>query len=99
MVTNFFNLTLKSSKIDLNPPVPDNLICAGSRMHQIGVFRCLRSDRARLRDLRMSWIVSKGRASIFLSESGAGKSVKLHVLSQFKTISAMIFTNFTIFLL
>ena len=38
----------------------------------------------------MSWIMSKGRASIFLSEIEAGTSVKLHVLSQLKKSKARI---------
>ena len=40
-------------------------------MSQIGAFRSLTSDRAKLRDHRMSWVLSKGRAAIFLSKIGA----------------------------
>ena len=45
----------------------------------------------------MSWIESKGRAAVFLSYIAAWKSVKYYVLSQFKKVCAMIFTNFAIF--
>ena len=37
-------------------------------MRQIGAFRSLRSNCTRLRDLRMSWIVSIFRTSIFVLE-------------------------------
>ena len=56
------------------PLVPAGLLLFGSceltpwfPMHQIGAFQPLRRDRAKLRDRRMSWIVSKGRAAFFLS--------------------------------
>ena len=52
---------------DINRSVPDNLICVGSRVRQIGAFRPLRRDCTRLRQRRISWVVSKGRAFIFLS--------------------------------
>ena len=41
-------------------------------------------------DRRMSWIVSKGRAAIFLSLIEDETSVKSHALSKLKKISAMI---------
>ena len=61
-------------------------------MRQISAFRSLRRDCTRLTDRKMSWIVSKGRATVFLSNIEAGTSVK----SQFKKVCAMIFINFTI---
>ena len=60
-------------------------------MRKIGAFRSLRSDCTRLRHRRMSFMVSKGRAAVFLS---AGASVKSHVVSQLKSPN---FTNCTIF--
>ena len=75
---------------------PNNLT-PGFPMRQIGAFLRLRRDCARLRDRRMSLIVSKGRAAVFLSYIAAGKSVKYYVLSQFNKVCAMIFSNFTIF--
>ena len=36
-------------------------------LRQIGLFRPLRGDCTRLRDRRVSWIVSKGRAAFFIS--------------------------------
>ena len=41
--------------------------------------------------------MSKGRAAVFLPYFEAGTSVKLHLLSQFKKVCAIISTNFTIF--
>ena len=64
---------------------------------KIGGLRSLRRDCARLRDRRMSWIVSKGRAAVFLSDIATGTSVECYVLSEFKKVCAMIFSNFTIF--
>ena len=49
----------------VNPSVPDRFICVGARSRQFGEFRALRRECTRLRDRRMSWIVSKGRAAIF----------------------------------
>ena len=62
-------------------------------MHQIGELRPER-DCVRLRDRRLSWIVRKGRAAVFLSYIEAGAFVKPQVLSQFKKVCAMIFTIF-----
>ena len=50
-----------------NRSVPDSLICVGSLLRQIGAFRSSRRYCTRLRHRRMAWIVSKRRASIFLS--------------------------------
>ena len=44
-------------------------------MRQIAAFRSLRIDCVRLRDRRMSGIVSKSRVAIFLSYIEAGTSV------------------------
>ena len=77
--------------LDFNPSVPDSLICVGARMRQIGAFRPLRRDCVRLRDRRMSWIVSKRRAAVFLSHIAAETSVKYYEVSQFKKVCAMIF--------
>ena len=76
--------------LTLNPSVPDSLICVGARWRQIGGFRPLKSDLTRLRDRRMNWIVSKGRAAVFLSYIETEASVKSHVLAQFKKVCAMI---------
>ena len=38
----------------VNRSVPDSLMCVGSRVRQIGAFRPLRRDCARLKDRRMS---------------------------------------------
>ena len=81
----------------INPSVPDKSICVGARCRQIGEFRPLRRDFTRLKDRRMSWIVSKGRTAVFLSYIAAGTSVKYYVLSQFKKVCAMIFSDFTTF--
>ena len=73
----------------LNPSVPDRVISVGACSRQFGEFRGLRRDCTRLRDRRMSLIVSKGRAAVFLSYIAAGTSVKYYVLSQFKKVCAM----------
>ena len=65
-------------------------------MCQIGAFRSLKSDCTRLRHRRMSWMVSKGRTSVWLLKFEAGSSVKSHVLSQLNKIKGPNFTNFTI---
>ena len=65
-------------------------------MRQIGAFQPSRRDCAKLRDRRMSWIVSKGRAAVFLSNIEAEASVKSHELSEFQKVCAMIFKYFTI---
>ena len=80
----------------LNPSVTDRFKCVGARFRQFGEFRPLRKDCARLRDRRMSWIVSKGRAAAFLSEIANGTSVEYYLLSEFKKVCAMIFSSFTI---
>ena len=49
--------------------------------------------RLRVKDRRMSWLVSKGRAAVFLSYIKARTFVRSHVLSKFKEAWAMIFTN------
>ena len=54
-------------------------------MRQIGSFRPLRRDCARLAYRRMSWIVSKGRAAVFLSYIAAEKSVNITVKSEKKS--------------
>ena len=66
-------------------------------MRQISVFRLLSRDCAKLRDRILSWIVSKGRAAVFLSYVEAEASVKSQELSEFQKVCAMSFTNFTIF--
>ena len=81
----------------INPSVPDRFKCVVARSRQFGEFRPLRRDCARLRDRRMSWIVSKGRAAVFLSNIATGTSVECYVLSEFKKVCAMIFPYFTIF--
>ena len=43
------------------------LSCALAHFSQIGAFQLLRRDCTRLRDRRMTWIVLKGRAVVFLS--------------------------------
>ena len=53
-------------------------------MCQIGAFRPLRRDCTRLRHRRMSWVVSKGRASIFIRLIEAGTAVKSYVLLPLK---------------
>ena len=68
----------KSTMVGLNlfnPSVPYKSICVGARCRQIGEFRPLRRDFTRLKDRKMSWIVSKGRSAGFLSYIGAGTSV------------------------
>ena len=40
--------------LSVNPPVPERFICVGARWRQIGAFRPLRRDCARLRDRIMS---------------------------------------------
>ena len=72
----------------LNRSVPDSLICVSTRLRRIGAFWPLRRDCIKLRHRRMSWIVSKGQAFIFLSEIEAELSFKSHVLSQFKNSKA-----------
>ena len=47
-------------------------------MRQIGAFRPLRRDCAKLRDSIMSWIVSKGQAGVVLSHIEAEASVESH---------------------
>ena len=68
MILEFFNLSL-----------PDGLKCVGARLRQIGAFWPLTGDCTRLRDRRMSLIMSKGRAAVFLSYIEAGTSVKSHL--------------------
>ena len=41
-------------RVDINPSVPDSLICVRSRLRQIGAFRSLKSDCMKLRHLTMS---------------------------------------------
>ena len=50
----------------LNPSVPDSLICVGSSWHQISAIRPLRRYCRRLEDRKMSRVVSKRRAAVFL---------------------------------
>ena len=69
---------------ETNPSVPDSLIYVGSCLHQIGVFRVLTRDYARLRHRGMSWIAPKGPAVVFLSLMKAGTSVISQVLPPFK---------------
>ena len=59
-------------------------------LRQIGAFRPLRRDCSRLRDRRMSWIVSKRRAAVFLS-------VESLILSAFKKVKDTNITNFAFF--
>ena len=54
---------LSRENLSINRSVPESLICVGSRLRQIGAFRLLRRDCTGLRHRRMSWTVSKGRAS------------------------------------
>ena len=61
------------------------------RWRQIGAFRPLMNDR------RMLWLVSIGRAAVFLSYIEAGPPFKSRVLSEFRKVFAIIFLNFTIF--
>ena len=68
----------------INPSVHDRFICVGARCRQFGEFRALRRNRTRLRDRKISWIVSKGRATVFLSYIAAGTSVKYYVLSRIR---------------
>ena len=63
-------------------------------IRQIGEFRHLRRDCARLRDPRMSWKVSKGRAAVRLSYIEAWTFVESHVPSEFEKVCAMIFFRF-----
>ena len=83
------------SLIEFNP-VSESLLCVASRCSKIDAFPPLRRDCARLRDRRMSCLVSKGPAAVFLLNIKAGASVKSHVLSQFKKINSTNITNFTI---
>ena len=53
-----------------------NTLTARFPMSQIGAFRPFRRNRARLRDRRMSWVVLKDRAAIFLSYIEDETSVK-----------------------
>ena len=84
--TTFYDVSILCNRF-LTPRFP---------MRQIGAFQPLRRDCARLRHRRMLWLVSKGRAAIFLSEIEDGTSVKPHVLSQFKKSIDRNITNFTI---
>ena len=54
----------------------------------------MRRDFARLRDRRMSWIVSKGRAAVFLSGIANRTSFEYYVLLEFEKVCAMIFVKF-----
>ena len=47
----------------LKRSVPDSIIRVGIGWRQISAFRPLGRDCTRLRDRKMSWIVSKGRAA------------------------------------
>ena len=71
----------------VNQSLTDSLICVCSRLRQIGVFRSLKGDCTRLRHLRMSWIVLKGRASI-LYHTFVYVIYHTFVLSQFKKSKA-----------
>ena len=53
-------------------------------MCQISKIWLMRRDCARLKNRKMSWLVSKGRAAIFLSYIKARTSVESYVLSQIK---------------
>ena len=77
-----------------NPSVPEKFICVGARWRQFGGFLPLRRESTRLRDRGMSWIVSKGRAALFLSCIVAGTSVKYYVLSQLKKFVLRFFFKF-----
>ena len=58
----------KMFSASVNPSDPDKSICVGS-------FRPMRRDFRRLRDRRISWIVSKRRAAVFISYIDAGTFV------------------------
>ena len=70
LIETVFNLEQNLESIYqkcLNRSVPDSIICVGIGWRQISAFQPLGRDCTRLRDRRMSWIVSKGRAAFFLS--------------------------------
>ena len=71
----------------LNLSVPDSFISVGSNWRWIGAFRPSRRDCARLRDRRISWIVWKFRALLFLSLIEAEIFVKSDLPQQFKKYS------------
>ena len=73
-------------QVDFDPSVTDGAL-----------ERPLRRDCASLRARRISEIVSKGRAAVFLYQIEPKRTVKSHILSQFEKVCAMIFTNFPIF--
>ena len=63
----FINSLSRLGESETKARITSSLLTPRFPMRQIGAFRTLRRDCARLRHRRMSWIVSKGRAAVFLS--------------------------------